>query len=73
MGLSLLLQPLDDMLIHSLSLERIGKLHIKRASHVEPNPSGKWYADLAPVDGPSLGPFEHDWLVQNRLLNHPGL
>lgn len=32
------------------------KVEIKRASHVEP--VGKlWYADLAPVAGPFLGPF----------------
>lgn len=37
---------------------------IKRASHVEPgnpmqgqNPQ-KWYADLSPVQGPLLGPFD---------------
>ncbi|MBC8351000.1 MAG: hypothetical protein H8E66_03385 [Planctomycetes bacterium] len=60
----------------TLSLESLGTLRIMRASHVEPDSTGKWYADLAPVDGPRLGPFdrrsealnsEHDWIVQHRL------
>jgi len=31
---------------------------IARASHVEPNADGKWEANLAPVGGPILGPFD---------------
>jgi hypothetical protein len=34
-----------------------GTVHIERASHVEPNTSGQWIADLSPVNGPELGPF----------------
>ena len=30
-----------------------------RKSHVEPDPSGQWLADLGPVGGPVLGPFAH--------------
>lgn len=30
---------------------------IRRASHVEPDESGQWRADLSPVGGPLLGPF----------------
>jgi hypothetical protein len=43
----------DDLagLLHGL-----GDVRTTRASHVEPCPGG-WCADLAPVDGPVLGPF----------------
>ena len=33
-----------------------GEARTARASHVEPGPGG-WFADLAPVRGPKLGPF----------------
>jgi hypothetical protein len=48
-----------------------GQVQLRRASHVEPTPDGRWTADLAPVNGPVLGPFpfrfqalqaERDWL-----------
>ena len=64
----------------TLSLESLGILRITRASHVGPDSAGKWYADLAPVDGPRLGPFalrsealtaERDWLNQHRLIRSP--
>ena len=35
-----------------------GDLAIRRASHVEPDAAGRWWADLAPVGGPRLGPFD---------------
>ena len=34
-----------------------GELAIRRASHVEPTPDGRWHVDLAPVGGAVLGPF----------------
>ena len=43
----------------SIPVHAIGLLTIKRASHVEPDSEGKWIADLSPVDGPMLGPFEN--------------
>ena len=55
-----------------LDLREIGKLQITRASHVEPDRDGYWWADMGPVDGPVLGPFrsrtealgaERGWLV----------
>jgi len=58
-------------------LSRLGKLSIIRASHVEPDSVGQWMADLAPVGGPVLGPFEKrtdalaaevDWLRSHWLL-----
>ncbi len=59
-----------------LSLHELGKLSITRGSHVEPNESGQWIADLLPVGGPQLGPFaqrsealaaERQWLEANWL------
>ena len=61
----------------SIPLSQLGKLSITRASHVEPNSAGQWMADLSPVDGPLLGPFEFrtdalvaevDWLRKHWLL-----
>ncbi|MCA9270966.1 MAG: hypothetical protein KDA41_20940 [Planctomycetales bacterium] len=60
----------------AVDLARLGRVRIERASHVEPNALGRWLADLAPVGGPLLGPFdkradalaaEHEWLVENWL------
>jgi hypothetical protein len=59
-----------------LDLALLGKLEIRRGSHVEPDEAGHWWADLFPVSGPKLGPFEHrsealtaerDWLERNWL------
>jgi hypothetical protein len=56
----------------ALDLRELGKLQITRASHVEPDAEGYWWADMGPVDGPVLGPFgsrsealgaERGWLV----------
>ena len=40
-----------------LDLREIGMLQITRASHVEPDADGFWWADMGPVGGPVLGPF----------------
>jgi len=45
----------DDALRGLLGL---GRAAIRRASHVEPTRDGQWTADLGPIDGPVLGPFE---------------
>jgi len=59
-----------------IDLTTLGKLSIRRGSHVEPDDGGYWWADLSPVSGPKLGPFdlrsealaaERDWLEQNWL------
>jgi hypothetical protein len=59
-----------------LPLQELGALTIRRASHVEPTADGQWQADLAPVNGPILGPFglrsealkaEVEWLRQNHI------
>ena len=58
-----------------IDLHALGTATITRASHVEPNASGLWFADM--VDGPQLGPFtrrsealeaEVAWLIEHRLL-----
>ena len=60
----------------TVDLASLGSLSIRRASHVEPDPQGKWWADLAPVGGPELGPFarrtealaaERQWLETHWL------
>lgn len=57
----------------------LGDFTVKRASHVEPVDGADrtvWYADMAPVNGPILGPFytraealeaERSWLVANEV------
>ncbi len=59
-----------------IDLSAFGRLSISRASHVEPDQEGRWLADLSPVAGPCLGPFdrrrdaldaERVWLEANRL------
>jgi hypothetical protein len=40
-----------------LDLSALGRLTIRRASHVEPTDEGQWTADLSAVSGPVLGPF----------------
>ena len=42
----------------AIDLSRLGDLTIRRASHVEPDERGQWWADLSPVGGPLLGPFD---------------
>jgi len=42
-----------------LDLRELGQLTITRASHVEPDRDGFWWADMGPVDGPVLGPFKN--------------
>ena len=60
----------------AIDLVALGKLDIKRASHVEPDSSGGWWSDLSPVGGPSCGPFgkrsdaleaEKVWLEEHVL------
>lgn len=58
-----------------------GEATIRRASHVEPTPDGRWTVDLTPMRGPVLGPYltraealtaETDWLTQNWLRRPQG-
>jgi hypothetical protein len=42
----------------AIDLSGFGPPVIARASHVEPDTEGRWHADLSPVGGPVLGPFD---------------
>ena len=57
-----------------IDLRSLGALRIARASHIEPDDQGNWWADLSPAAGPVIGPFglrsealaaERDWLDDN--------
>jgi hypothetical protein len=59
-----------------LDLREIGKLQITRASHVEPDSEGHWWADMGPSGGPVLGPYgsrtealraERGWLARVNI------
>ena len=61
----------------AIDVNKLGPVHIRRGSHVEPTADGEWMADLAPADGPTLGPFssrsealaaEVNWLRDHWLL-----
>jgi hypothetical protein len=61
-----------------IDLTSLGRPMIERGSHAEPDEQGHWWADLAPVSGPRLGPFrrrtealaaEHGWLEAHWLLS----
>jgi hypothetical protein len=60
----------------TIALAALGRVAIARASHVEPDADGCWWADLAPVSGPRLGPYgrrsealaaEREWLLDHCL------
>ncbi|HEY5314384.1 MAG TPA: hypothetical protein VIK18_17760 [Pirellulales bacterium] len=57
-----------------IDLAALGRLSISRASHVEPDGQGNWFAEI--IGGPALGPFntrsqaleaEQAWLRANWL------
>ncbi len=62
----------------AIDLQALGNLTITRASSVEPDEQGQWWADLAPVGGPRLGPCdrrsqaldaERTWLEDRWLIS----
>ena len=64
----------------ALDLAALGQPIIRRGSHVEPDEQGRWWADLAPVSGPKLGPYtrrsqaldaERVWLEKHWLTTEP--
>ena len=61
----------------TIDIQQLGAADIQRGSRVEPTADGKWTADLSPVNGPVLGPFqtrsqalaaEVAWLLANWLM-----
>jgi hypothetical protein len=80
--MELIISPAGDcrcIYAETIDLQTLGQLQIRRASHVEPDAQGRWWADLSPMRGPRLGPFplrslaleaEMDWLGR-RLLQEP--
>ena len=65
----------------AIDLAALGNPTIVRASHVEPDRQGRWWADMSPVDRVVLGPFpnrsealaaEHSWLETNWLSRTGG-
>jgi hypothetical protein len=59
-----------------IDLAALGPPSIRRASQVEPDGTGKWWADMTPVGGAALGPYErrsealdaeHAWLERHWL------
>ncbi len=77
--MQLLIQPegtIRTLYDETLDLNSLGSLAISRGSFVEPDDTGQWFVDLAPVQGPSLGPFmcrsvaltaEVSWLQKHWL------
>ena len=62
----------------TIPLPALGRMKIRRGSHVEPIEGGKWIADMSPVNGPTLGPFalrsaalaaERRWLERHWLIS----
>jgi hypothetical protein len=62
----------------ALDLRELGKLQITRASHVEPDAEGNWFADMGPSGGPVLGPYgsrtealgaERRWLASTGTIS----
>lgn len=60
----------------AIDLAALGSPAITRASRVEPDRQGRWWADMSPTNGPLLGPFdfrsealaaERAWLETNWL------
>ena len=60
----------------AIDLRALGRVSVERGSRVEADECGRWFADLSPVNGPKIGPFdyrsqaltaEHNWLREHWL------
>ena len=57
----------------AIDLHTLGRPVIARGSHVEPDQHGRWFADMAPCNGPKFDnrsdalAAEHGWLEANWL------
>ncbi len=72
--MNLLIRPGGEIVCvyaETIHLRCLGDVSIRRASHVEPDAAGQWWADLSPAGGPKLGPHpcrsqallaEEEWL-----------
>ncbi len=73
--MEILIRPTGDVVtVYSeiFDLNVLGRPSIRRASHVEPDDAGRWWADLAAAAGPRLGPFEkrsHALVAEQRWLD----
>jgi hypothetical protein len=79
MTMQLLVSPAGEVRCvygEAIDLAALGSLSIRRGSFVEPDSSGRWFADLTINQGPVLGPFstrtlaiaaEEQWLASHWL------
>ena len=66
----------------TIDVAALGVPAIRRASHVEPDDGGQWWADMRPSGGGLLGPFksrslalaaERAWLSRRLATPHAGV
>jgi len=65
----------------AIDLPALGALTIRRASRVEPDHGGRWWINLSPLGGPTLGPYprrsaalaaEAAWVEAQLFAEGPG-
>ena len=65
----------------AIDLAGLGALTIRRAGRVEPDREGRWWIDLSPLGGPTLGPYprrsaalaaEAAWVEARLFAEGPG-
>lgn len=71
MSVELVIEPTGNIhcvYAETIELQQLGILSIMRGSHVEPTCDGRWTADMSPVKGPLLGPFNTRTLALDAEL-----